>query len=437
LQRPLIVLVGLTGELPAAIEAAAQGHGVCVENVETFGGQPQLVGPRTSIVAGLLPSRAGEQAEKAGRAEQTSQLRRALRCAPLVALVDRADMPTRGLAARGFHAAVDSAAPAPVLAERAVRAALAARRAVDLDLVGGSPAMARLREDILLAASVPSHALLLGETGTGKGVAARALHARSDRRNEPFETVDCTALSPSLIESELFGHERGAFTGAHERRRGRLERAATGTLFLDEIGELALPLQAKLLRALEERQFERLGGREPLHFRARVVAATHRDLEAEVRARRFRQDLFYRLDVLRLYVPPLRDRLEDLPVLVDHLLQRAARRLERKPPRAGAKLLEQLRARQWPGNVRELANHLEAMTVRAGRGESLAALPLLVAEPGGSPPALSPSEHAQLAELLRDCGGNVARVARRLGRPRSTVRYRIARHGLSHLIPRD
>jgi two-component system C4-dicarboxylate transport response regulator DctD len=294
--------------------------------------------------------------------------------------------------------------------------------------------MARLREELLLAANAPSHVLLLGETGTGKGVAARALHALSRRRDAPFETVDCTALSPTLVESELFGHERGAFTGAYERRRGRLERAADGTLFLDEIGELELGLQAKLLRALEERRFDRIGGRAPLGLAARVVAATHRDLEADVAAGRFRRDLFYRLDVLRVRVPPLRERRVDLPVLVDHLLQRAARRLEREPIRATRTLLDRLHALEWPGNVRELANRLESMTVRAD-GAELESRDLSWDASPRAPRAKN--EQHELAELLRECGGNVARVARRLGRPRSTVRYRIARHGLSHLIPRD
>jgi len=372
-----------------------------------------------------------------------ARIRQALDGAPLIALVDPLQTPASGLAAAGFHAAIRSTAAA----ETGIQSALAARRAVDLDLVGGSTAMASLRKELILAARAPSHALLLGETGTGKGVAARALHALSTRASAPLETVDCTALAPTLIESELFGHERGAFTGAHERRRGRLERAADGTLFLDEIGELELGLQAKLLRALEERRFDRIGGSEPLGLKARVVAATNRDLAAEVRAGRFRRDLFYRLDVLQVRLRPLRERLEDLPVLVDHLLRRVALRLEREPARVSRALIEEFRTREWPGNVRELANRLEGMAVRAEHAVLDLADLAEVTRPGPSsgwsavsgnaapgPPA---SEQHQLAELLRECGGNVARVARRLGRPRSTVRYRISRYGLSHLIPRD
>jgi len=426
LQRPIIVCLDIAQEIATALRAASARRGLEVSTdpaTAASSGAP--------IVAGVLPA---ESTTRPTHFERLATLRRALRGAPLIALVDPRSTQRQGLAAAGFHATIQTAAPYAAPAERCVQSAQAARRAVDLDLVGGSSAMARLREELLLAASAPSHALLLGETGTGKGVAARALHALSPRRDAPFETVDCTALSPTLVESELFGHERGAFTGAHERRRGRLERAANGTLFLDEIGELELGLQAKLLRALEERRFDRLGGHEPLGFAARVVAATNRNLEAEVRNGRFRRDLFYRLDVLRVRLPRLDERLDDLPVLVDHLLLRAARRLEREPLRASRALLEQLREREWPGNVRELANRLEAMAVRA-IGDELGVTDLPATTETREPrPA---SERHQLAELLRECGGNVARVARRLGRPRSTVRYRIARYDLLHLIPRD
>lgn len=426
MQRPIIVVVDTAREIASALGAASLRRGL-----EVVTDPATAASSGAPIVAGVLPA---ESVDEPTHLERFAMLRHALRGAPLIALIDPGTMPAQGLAAAGFHAAISAAAPYASLAERGVQSALAARRAVDLDLVGGSSAMARLREELLLAANAPSHLLLLGETGTGKGVAARALHALSPRRDAPFETVDCTALSPALVESELFGHERGAFTGAHERRRGRLERAANGTLFLDEIGELELGLQAKLLRALEERRFDRLGGREPLGFAARVVAATNRDLEAEVRGGRFRRDLFYRLDVLRVRLPRLRERLDDLPVLVDHLLLRAARRLEREPIRASRALLDRLRERDWPGNVRELANRLEAMAVRAiGEELDVGDLPSAARTRGPRPV----SERHQLAELLRECGGNVARVARRLGRPRSTVRYRIVQYDLLHLIPRD
>jgi DNA-binding NtrC family response regulator len=435
LERPTLVLVDVDADIAAALRHTARQHGIAVtpasdETRET--GAP--------VIAALV---AVGDAKRFASPGDTARLRRSLGGAPLVALVAPSRRPdpeaTPGLAAAGFHTALRAGGrPDPTLPERAVQSAVAARRAVDLDLVGGSNAMARLREELLLAATAPSHVLLLGETGTGKGVAARALHALSPRRDEPFATLDCTALSPTLVESELFGHERGAFTGAHERRRGRLELAGRGTLFLDEIGELELGLQAKLLRALEERRFERIGGRAPLALEARVVAATHRDLLSDVRAGRFRRDLFYRLDVLRVRVPPLRDRRDDIPLLVDHLLRRAARRLECEPLQATPALIGRLRLQDWPGNVRELANRLEALSVRSAGGEVDPWSGHTAARPESVPPASIPgSEQQRLAELLQECGGNVARVARRLGRPRSTVRYRIARHGLAHLIPRD
>src|SRR5262245_28556215 len=188
-------------------------------------------------------------------------------------------------------------------------------------LVGACAAMHELRSEIAALAPLDSHVLVLGETGTGKGVAARALHALSPRRAGPFVHADCASLPRTLFESELFGHERGAFTGAFARRAGRFERAAGGTLFLDEIGELEPALQAVLLHVLQERSYERIGGAAALALTARVIAATSRDLRAEVRAGRFRADLYFRLDVARLRLPPLRERAGDLPLLAHALLE--------------------------------------------------------------------------------------------------------------------
>ncbi len=295
-------------------------------------------------------------------------------------------------------------------------------------IVGSSPAIRRLIEEIRVVAPLDATVLVTGETGTGKGLAARAVHAASQRADEPFVHLDCAALAPGLIESELFGHERGAFTGAHCTRPGRLEHAGRGTLFLDEVGELPPALQAKLLRVLQDRRFERVGGPTPRTFAARVVAATHRDLDTAVADGAFRADLFYRLHVLRLEVPPLRERLADLGELATAILGH--------PPSAG--LLVELAAHDWPGNVRELASWLERRRVRdtlaAARGDAAArggGRGGSAALPAGALPA------PLLAQTLREVGGNVSRAARRLGVARTTLRRRIDRYGLGELIPRD
>jgi len=425
LPEPTLTLFDLDHEMIDAFERVSLDSDLTISITST-----QASDVHDESVAGILPPPLIRGADAVARLQR---VRNRLLGSPLIALADPSCVPVDPLARLGFHTVIRSAGTPDQTARRCLDAALAARRATDLDLVGGSAAMAELRREIRVAAEVKTHVLLLGETGAGKSAAARAIHALSPRRDEPFETIDCSALAPSLVESELFGHERGAFTGAHERRLGRLERAAEGTLLLDEVGELDRPLQAKLLSALEERRFERLGGSRVLAFRARVVAATNRDLEAEVRAGRFRRDLFYRLNVLRLHVPPLRERRHDFPVLVDHLLRRAARRHGRPPLQPSAELVARLIEEEWPGNIRELANRLEAMTVR-GSNEPTPTRPPASGGPGED---REQAQRRQLARLLRECGGNVARVARRLGRPRSTVRAQIARNGLQHLIPRD
>ena len=245
--------------------------------------------------------------------------------------------------------------------------------------------------------------LLLGESGTGKNVLARAIHGWSARRGEPFVTVSCTTLAEHLLESELFGHVKGAFTGAWKDKPGRLEAAAGGTIFLDEIGELAPELQAKLLRFLEERRFERVGDGRTREVDARIVAATNRDLEVEVRAGRFRSDLYYRLAVVAVSVPPLRERGADLPALVEHLLTALAARHHRPRPELTAAALDAIAAYPWPGNVRELANALERALVLS-RGETIGAesLPdVLHAPPRERPEPSAEDDALSLEEVER------------------------------------
>ena len=239
------------------------------------------------------------------------------------------------------------------------------RRAVDDPgwLDPGSPAMARVLATARQVAPSDVTVLLTGESGTGKNVLARGIHRWSGRHAAPFVTIACTTLAEHLLESELCGHERGAFTGAVQRKRGRLEAAANGTVFLDEIGELALELQAKLLRFLEERRFERVGGDETLAVDVRIVAATNRDLEQEVAAGRFRRDLFFRLNVIALTLPPLRERQADLPHLIEYLLDGLRARHRRPELQLADDVRGALAAYDWPGNLRELANVLERAVV--------------------------------------------------------------------------
>ena len=234
----------------------------------------------------------------------------------------------------------------------------------DSALLGDSPAMRRLKESIVRVAPIPSTVLIIGESGSGKELVARDVHRLSGRDREPFIALNCAAIPEQLVESELFGHERGAFTGAHTTRKGAFEAAGKGTLFLDEIGELPLPAQAKLLRALEERQVVRVGASRPIPVAARIVAATNRELATEVAERRFREDLLFRLDVHALRVPPLRERRSDIPELADHLVRTTCERfgMRRKVISAGA--IERLSAHDWKrNNVRELRNVIERMVI--------------------------------------------------------------------------
>jgi two-component system nitrogen regulation response regulator NtrX len=240
---------------------------------------------------------------------------------------------------------------------------LEARAGVISTLLGASRALERIRSQVDLCAKTPGRVLITGETGTGKEVVARAIHAQSDRAKGPWVAVNCAAVPSELIESELFGHEKGAFTGALRLRRGKFEQAHRGTLFLDEIGDMPAHMQAKLLRVLEESEVERVGGDRRIKVDVRVLAATNRDLLRDIRDGRFREDLYHRLNVVTIHIPPLRDRPEDVEVLAQHFIESLSKHSGMRPVELAAPLLERLRQHPWPGNVRELRNTVERILI--------------------------------------------------------------------------
>jgi len=310
------------------------------------------------------------------------------------------------------------------------------------EIQGESSALARLLGEIELVATTDSTVLILGETGTGKELVARAIHDRSPRRERPLVKVNCAALPRELVESELFGHEKGAFTGATQQRRGRFELADGGTLLLDEVGELPLEAQAKLLRVLQEHEFERVGGARSLRTDVRVIAATNRDLARQVDAGAFRSDLYYRLNVFPLALPPLRERREDIPGLVRHFVARAARKLGKRLDGATPAFLARAAAYDWPGNVRELENVVERAAILA-RGPLLEPDGSFPVRGGPGPEARRPARHGKesLEAVERD---HILRVleethwviegeqgaARVLGLNPSTLRARLQKLGI-------
>jgi len=309
-------------------------------------------------------------------------------------------------------------------------------------MVGRHPEMARIYQLITQIASTPTTVLITGESGTGKELVARAIHARSERKSQPFVAVNVAAIPEALVESELFGHEKGAFTGAHAKKLGRFEMAHGGTVFLDEIGTLRLDLQAKLLRVLQEREIERLGGVRPVPVDVRILAATNVNLRSAVRARAFREDLYYRLNVVPIHVPPLRERREDIPPLVEHFVRKIARECNRDVRGVSVGALEVLTRYDWPGNVRELENVLHrAVVLTRNPVIQLQDVPLDVAMPEtGSrlgedtgPPlreAMEQFERQYILRVLEGTGWNVSRAARRLGVHRNTVLTKLSGWGI-------
>jgi DNA-binding NtrC family response regulator len=275
-------------------------------------------------------------------------------------------------------------------------------------IIGDDPKLRHVTQQLHRAAATEATVLLEGESGTGKELFARSLHALSTRADGPFVAINCAAIPDTLLETELFGHEKGAFTGATARKPGRFEVAHRGTLFLDEIGELPLALQGKILRALEERAFERVGGTQTLHVDVRLVAATNRNLKQAVAARVFREDLFFRLSVFPITIPPLRERVGDIPVLARHFVERFCKDLNKPPLSFSMAATEEMKAYAWPGNVRELQNCIERAVILCD-AETIEPrhLNLSSIQPIAAPAAPTPWEQIDLSGSLRDAVGRV------------------------------
>ncbi len=303
------------------------------------------------------------------------------------------------------------------------------------DLLSKSPAMQSVFELARTAARSNSTILVLGESGSGKEVLARAIHAESPRAEGPFVAVSCAALTETLLESELFGHEKGSFTGALARRKGKFEQAHGGTLFLDEVGDIGPKLQLDLLRVLEERKFHRVGGNEEIEVDVRIVAATTRDLRKAAQEGKFREDLFYRLNVIPILIPPLRQRREDIPLLVESFVERLAVEMKKRLDGVSPDAMSALMAHDWPGNVRELRNVLERGAVVA-QGPVIQLTDLGLPARGDAPPkagtmaSLEEVEKRHVAAVLSHTGGNVSQSARILGIDRVTLYNKMRKYGI-------
>jgi two-component system nitrogen regulation response regulator NtrX len=322
---------------------------------------------------------------------------------------------------------------------RALRATVDRR----LTMVGESYIMAQLREQVAMAAPTNGRVLIFGENGTGKELVARSIHALSHRRSGPFVEVNCAAIPEELIESELFGHMKGAFTGAVADRRGKFELADGGTLFLDEIGDMSLKTQAKVLRALQEQVVEPVGGTTSVKVDVRVLAATNKDLPSEIRGGRFREDLYFRLNVIPIFVPPLRDRDADIPLLAEHFMSELAREYGRRPKRFDVGAATGLRSYRWPGNVRELRNVIERLMIMVP-GDTItmndlafvgAGAPVIPEAPGVPPlPLHDARERFERDYILRALAaqqGNISRTAEVLGVERSNLYRKMRAFGIA------
>jgi DNA-binding NtrC family response regulator len=306
-------------------------------------------------------------------------------------------------------------------------------------IIGKSTEMQRLMDVVRQVAPTKASVLITGESGVGKELVADALHRLSDRPDNPLVKVHCAALSESLLESELFGHEKGAFTGAIGRKRGRFELAHTGTIFLDEIGEINQSVQIKILRVLQEKQFERVGGEDTLTVDVRIVSATNRELRQEIESGRFREDLFYRLNVVNIHVPPLRDRKEDIPLLTSSFIKEFAKENNKPVEGIDARARSALHKYHWPGNIRELRNSIESAVVMAKNNYiTVDDLPPTIGQGAGEGDSITISVGSRLDEAEREvirstlaaCNGNKTRTAEVLGIGRKTLHRKIAEYEL-------
>ena len=345
-----------------------------------------------------------------------------------------------GQAIERFHLGRDNQRLAERLAEYAGMLASEAHGAFDFGaIVGESPALREVLARVEQVAQTSATVLLRGETGTGKEMVARAIHINSARETKPFIKVNCAALAPGVLESELFGHEKGSFTGALGRRPGRFELADGGTLFLDEIGDVPIDVQIKLLRVLQERELERVGGTETVKVDVRVVSATHRDLERQISEGTFREDLYYRLNVFSIFLPPLRDRKPDVLLLADHFLEKFSRAHGKNVKRISTAAIDMLMSYHWPGNVRELENVVErGVVVCDGQVVHAHHLPptLQTAEASGTAStvslddALAAFERDTLQDALKSARGNRAEAARRLHTTARIFNYKVRQLGI-------
>jgi len=448
-----ILVVDDEGNIRRSLRALLQAEGYRVreaESAELGLDEIEAAEPDVVLLDLMLPGMTGLEALP--RMLESAPTTTVVMMSGEASLADAVEATRRG----AFHFIEKPLTPESVLLT--VHGALEVRRARDLTralrgelgpgarLVGRSEAIERVRERIRRAAPTDARILVTGESGTGKELVASAVHGLSERRDAPFIRVNSAAIPRELVESEMFGHERGAFTGATERRRGRFELADGGTLFLDEIGDLDASAQAKLLRALESGVIERVGGGAPIPVDVRVIAATNRDLQREVESGRFRDDLRFRLDVVPIRIPPLRERTEDIPLLVEHAAERLRSRDGIAPPTFDSGAMEVLLGYHWPGNVRELFNVVERIAILHPEVEVGSRAVLEVLRPAGASAApeahVPPDDPRSLTERLEDherellrtaldaSEGNVAEAARTLKTDRANLYRRMRRLGM-------